>query len=109
MSQSVVDKWRECKPGSLGLVLFETLTRWQKKVLPEKKDNGRVRFVSWVREMQMRGMFGDCESAPPKPSDFSMFLNLVTGSRDQARATVHDAGIRHSGKAEREEKELKHF
>ena len=108
MSQSVVDKWQECKPSSLGSVLFEILTRWQNKV-QHKEDNGRERFVNWVREMQLRGMFPDCEAAPPKMSDFSMFLKLATGSRNQARSKLQYAGLLHRGKADKEAKTAETF
>ena len=104
MSQTIADKWKTCKPGSLGLVLFDTLTRWQKKVPREDEKRGTDRFVNWAREMQGKGMFGGCESAPPKLSDFSMFSKQATGSKNQATAKLQEAGLWQRARAEKDEK-----
>ena len=31
MTQTIVDEWKTCKPGSMGSVLFDTFTIWQEK------------------------------------------------------------------------------
>lgn len=50
------------------------------------------RFVDWTREMQGKGMFGGCESTPPKLSDFNMLLKQATGSMDRATVKLQEAG-----------------
>ncbi|XP_029932519.1 uncharacterized protein LOC115376851 [Myripristis murdjan] len=37
MLQKVIDKWKDCKPGSFWSVLLETVKRWRKKATKEAK------------------------------------------------------------------------
>jgi len=109
MTQNIVDKGKTCKPGSLGSVLFDTLTRWQKKVPREDEKRGTDRFVNWTNTMQGKGMFGGCESVPPKLRDFSVFSKQATGSRNQATAKLQEAGLLQRARAEKDEKKAVTF
>ena len=54
--------------------------------------------------MQGKGMFGRCESAPPKLCDITLFSKQATGSKNQATAKLQEAGILQKARAEKEEK-----
>lgn len=109
MLQKIVDKWKDCKSDTLGSVLAETITRWQKKVPKDEVRKGLERFVGWTREMQEKGMFGDFENTPPKSSDFNMFLKQATGSLEQITTKLQGAGIIQKGKTEKEEQKSLYY
>lgn len=90
------------------MVLVETLLRGPKKVPKDEAKKAVERFIDWTTEMQQKGMFGGCESVPPKLNDFNTFMKQAAGYLEQTTVRLKVGGRvekwknrKAAGKAER--------
>ena len=93
MSQKIVNKWETCKPGSLGSVLFDTFTRWQKKAVAFLADCqcflGEVKFsIQTQSSAQLPQQVPDKTSSSPEThpttlEDKTPLLNITATKEKQ--------------------------